>query len=139
MANRILADVNVCLDLLLDRKPHVEYSGRIFELAEQKKITLLISGISVDTIFYVMRPAMGASAATKTLNTLLGITGIAEVNEQVVREALEAGWSDLEDALQFYTAKHAGCSYLITRDPGGFKQAVSEPIIQTPKQFFESL
>ena len=56
MAIRVLADVNICLDVLMDRKPFVEYSGRIFEEAEEGNLILMISGLSFDTLFYVMRP-----------------------------------------------------------------------------------
>ena len=51
MVDSILVDVNVCLDLLLDRHPYVEYSGQIFELAEQNELSVTVSGLSFDTLF----------------------------------------------------------------------------------------
>jgi predicted nucleic acid-binding protein len=138
MGNRILADVNVCLDLLLDRKPYVEHSGKLFELAENDNIQLLISGLSIDTLFYIIRPVLGSKKSNELLATLLEIAEIAPVDENGVRDALEAGWSDLEDALQFYSAIHAECTHLVTRNTRDFKQNdYPELQIMTPRQYLK--
>ena len=139
MAGKILVDVNISLDLLLDRKPFVEDSGRIFELGEQKKIDLMISAISIDTLFYVIRPAMGAGKATETIRDLLKITKIAPVTAYVIKKALDAGWSDLEDAIQYFTAVNAGCTCLLTRNISDYKKADASPIVKTPIQFFSEI
>jgi predicted nucleic acid-binding protein len=138
MAEKILVDVNICLDLLLDRKPFIEDSGHIFELGEKDKINLLLSAISVDTLFYVIRPTMGATKATETIRDLLKITNIAPVTAEVIDKALAAKWNDLEDAIQYYTADYAGCTHLITRNKIDFKKADARPIIQTPLQFLQN-
>jgi predicted nucleic acid-binding protein len=138
MANKILADTNVCLDLLLDRKPYVEHSGKLFELAESKSIRLYISGLSIDTLFYIIRPAMGPKKSIEILSTLLEFTEIAPVNHAVVHDALRAGWTDLEDALQYYSAIHANCTHLITRNLRDFKQADDSGMdILTPQQYLK--
>ena len=138
MENRILADTNICLDLLLDRKPFVEHSGKLFELAESKSIRLYISGLSIDTLFYIIRPAMGSRKSTEILSALLEFAEIAPVNNDVVRDALRAGWNDLEDALQYYSAVHANCTHLITRYLRDFSLAEGSGLpILTPKQFLE--
>ena len=138
MANRILTDVNVCLDLLLDRRPYVEYSGKIFTLAENKSIQLYISGLSIDTLFYIIRPAMGSNKANEVLSTLLDVAQIAPVNDSVVRDALRSGWNDLEDALQYYSAINANCTHLITRNLRDFRQADDSGLhILTPQQYLK--
>lgn len=138
MANRILADTNVCLDLLLDRKPYVEHSGKLFELAETKSIRVCISGLSIDTLFYIIRPAMGSKKSTEILSTLLEFAEIAPVNDKVVHDALRAGWNDLEDALQYYSAVHANCTHLITRNLRDFKQTDDSGLdILTPQQYLK--
>jgi len=109
MVDRVLADVNVCLDLLLDRQPFVEYSGQIFELAEQIKLTVIVSGLSFDTLFYIMRPTMGAVKSTQLLKEFSRHIRVGTVNQSVVQSALQAGWKDLEDALQYYCSLEARC------------------------------
>lgn len=136
MANSVLADVNVCLDLLLDRHPFVEYSGQIFERAEQGKLTVVVSGLSFDTLFYIMRPAMGASKATQLLREFSRNITVGAVNQSVVQNALQAGWKDLEDALQYYCAIEAKCNAVVTRNIPDFSPARDTIRVLTPEQFF---
>lgn len=137
MADKLLADVNICLDLLLDRRPFVEFSGRIFELAEKKKITLFVYGLSFDTLFYIMRPSLGPARATNLLKKFLNQIHIAPLNGNVVKKALDAEWKDLEDALQYFSAVETGCDCLITRNKTDFKVADKLIAIQSPDEYLK--
>ena len=54
-------------------------------------------------------------------------------NEQILDQAMDAGMSDFEDAIQFFSAAHAGATHLITRDPGHFPGG---PLaITSPREF----
>lgn len=134
MADNVLVDVNICLDLLLDRHPFVEFSGQIFQRAEQKKLTIVVSGLSFDTLFYIMRPAMGATKSTQILREFSRNITVGTVNQSVVQQALHSGWKDLEDALQYYCAIEAGCSALITRNVTDFTPDDNNIQILTPEQ-----
>jgi len=135
MANSVLADVNVCLDLLLDRHPFAEYSGQIFERAEQGKLTVVVSGLSFDTLFYIMRPTIGVPKATQLLQEFSLNVTVGTVNQSVVHNALQAGWKDLEDALQYYCAIEAKCNAVVTRNVPDFTPARETIRILTPEQF----
>ncbi|SMO50722.1 type II toxin-antitoxin system VapC family toxin [Gracilimonas mengyeensis] len=138
MAPKLLLDVNVCLDVLLDRKPFVSHSGKIFELGEEGKVALFISGLSFDTLFYVMRPQMGAKKSTDLLKLMLKHIAVAPVNQSVVSKALNANWKDLEDALQYYAALEQGCDFLISRNHTDFKTRELDKIkVLPPIQFLE--
>ena len=52
---RIFCDLNIILDVLLDRKPFVEFSYKIFKLAQSGKLELVMSAISVDTLAYILK------------------------------------------------------------------------------------
>jgi predicted nucleic acid-binding protein len=135
MEDKVLTDVNVCLDLLMDRKPFVEHSGQLFELAENGDIQLCISGLSFDTLFYVMRPAIGAKKSIAKLRLLRKHIKVAEVNTRVVDQALQSGWTDLEDALQYFCAVQNGCNYLVTRNKNDFKSGKESLAVVTPEEF----
>lgn len=135
MADRVLADVNICLDLLMDRKPFVEHSGQVFEQAENGDIELCVSGLSFDTLFYVMRPAIGAKKSIAKLRLLRKHIKVAEVNARVVDQALQSDWTDLEDALQYFCAVHSGCNYLVTRNKNDFKSGNESLMVVTPEEF----
>jgi predicted nucleic acid-binding protein len=135
MEDNLLADINVCLDLLMDRKPFVEHSGQLFELAENGDIQLCISGLSFDSLFYVMRPAIGAKKSIAKLRLLRKHVKVAEVNTRVVDRALQSGWTDLEDALQYFCAVQNGCNYLVTRNKNDFKPGNESIMVVTPEEF----
>jgi predicted nucleic acid-binding protein len=135
MEDSVLVDVNVCLDLLLDRRPFVEFSGQIFERAEQNQLTIVISGLSFDTLFYIMRPSMGPEKSTQLLKEFSRQLRIGTVNQAVVHHALHAGWKDLEDALQYYCAIEAGCTAIITRNTSDFIPSSDTIRILTPEQY----
>lgn len=137
MADSVLVDVNVCLDLLLDRQPYVEFSGQIFELGEQNKLNVFVSGLSFDTLFYVMRPSLGAAKSTQLLKEFSRHLSIGTVSQSVVQNALEAGWKDLEDALQYYCSLEAECNMIITRNTADFTPPDDAIPILTPRQFLE--
>lgn len=139
MASRVLADVNVCLDVLMDRKPFVEYSGRIFEEAEKGNVILVISGLSFDTLFYVMRPSLGAKKVTELLRLLFTHIEVGTIDNKVVKQAIDAGWTDLEDSLQYYCAVENDCDYLVTRNQKDFKSTDKKLEIVTPKIFVEEI
>jgi len=138
MADNILADVNVCLDLLLDRRPFVEASGKIFEMAEQKQINLFISGLSFDTLFYIMKPALGTDKTTKLLQDFRKLLHVGTVNHHVVDQALHSGWGDLEDALHYFCAAENRCTILLSRNKKDFKPADESVVrILTPEEYLK--
>jgi len=137
MVPKVLLDVNICLDVLLDRKPYVTFSGKLFELSENNVIHPFISGISFDTLFYIIRPELGHKKTTSILKHLTKHIDIAPVSKKVVMQALEAGWTDLEDALQYFSAYYSDCDYVITRDIKDFSGSKKSLIACSPQKFLE--
>lgn len=137
MTYRVLLDVNICLDLLLDRKPHVTYSGQIFEAGEKGSIKLVVSGLSFDTLFYIIRPVLGERKSMEKLRLLLRNVHTGTIDHDIVEQALNSGWPDLEDALQYYCALHNDCRFLVTRNKADFKSDSKSLKILSPGEFLE--
>jgi predicted nucleic acid-binding protein len=137
MVNSIFLDVNVCLDFLLKREPFASAAGRIFESIEHQQTTAFVSAISFDTMFYVLRPAVGGPKATSLLDNLTNKIHIAAADKHVIKSAINAGWKDLEDAIQYQSARVAGCQAIITRNEKDFKQA--ELPVLSPQGFLDQL
>jgi predicted nucleic acid-binding protein len=64
---------------------------------------------------------MGAMKTRRIVSALLRVFDVAAVNGAVVQEALELPFSDFEDAVTAAAARLAGCQYIVTRDPKGFR------------------
>ncbi|MGE3887579.1 MAG: PIN domain-containing protein [Vicinamibacterales bacterium] len=120
---RLLFDVNIVLDVLLDRRPHADAASQAWALVEVGRAEGLLSAHAVTTIHYLNQKAVGPRRAGATTEALLEVFGVAPVSEEVLRAALALGWPDFEDAVTAAAARAAACHAIVTRDPKGFRRA----------------
>lgn len=137
MADRVLLDVNVCLDVLLKRNLFWEDSAKIFLAAEKGQIQGRVSAISFNTMFYILRADIGSAKAQTELKRLRTHIHVSAVDAEVVDRALGAGWSDLEDALQYYSVEFSECKALITRNKRDYPDKTKLPVF-TPVEFISN-
>ena len=117
---RVLFDINVVLDVLLDQKPFVGASAAAWAAVETGISEGLLSAHAVTTIHYLVRKEIGATKARRIISEILRVFGVAAVDGAVIHEALQLSFSDFEDAVTATAARLAGCDYIVTRDPTGF-------------------
>jgi predicted nucleic acid-binding protein len=120
---RILVDIIVLLDAVLEREPHAEAAARIWTAVEIKRASGLVPAHGVTTLFYLFSRARGAAAARRSIGHLLTVFGVAAVNREVLQRALSLGWADFEDAVCAAAAEGAGCDLIVTRDAAGFRSS----------------
>ena len=125
---RILFDVNVVLDVLLDRKPHAEASAVAWAAVETGAAEGLLAAHAVTTIHYLIRKEMSAAKARRIISAILRVFGIAAVNSAVIQEALQLSCPDFEDAVTAAAARQTSCDYIVTRDPKGFRGSPVQPL-----------
>lgn len=118
---RVLFDLNVLLDVLLDRVPHAEPAIALWAAIEKGDAEGLIAGHAVTTLHDLAGRAHGAAFADRCVRDVLSVFSVAAVDEAVVTEALSLGWQDFEDAVSSTSAVAARCHMIATRDPRGFK------------------
>lgn len=117
---RLLIDLNVVLDVLLDRRPHVAAASRVWAAIETGKTHGVLPAHAFTTIHYLATRARGHAFARRTTAELLRVFDVARVDGAIIRRALSFEWPDFEDAVCAAAAVAAGCDTLITRDPHGF-------------------
>jgi predicted nucleic acid-binding protein len=120
---RLLFDTNVILDVLLDRQPHAEASAASWAAVENGSAEGLLAAHAATTIHYLIRKEKGNARAKRTVAAILRVFQVAPVDGPVIREALELPFSDFEDAVTAAAARVAGCDYIVTRDPKGFRES----------------
>ena len=106
--------------MILDRAPGAEAAAALWAALESGHGRGLIPAHRVTTIFYLLEKARGPAFARDGVERLLGVFGVAPVNDMVVRRALVFGWPDFEDAVCAAAAEASGCEALVTRDPDGY-------------------
>lgn len=117
---RFLLDVNVLLDLVLDRAPFGKPASALWAAAEREEIEALVSAHSVTTVFYLVSRERSAALARRVVSELLVVPSVAAVDEAVLRRAMALAWPDFEDAVCAAAAEAARCDILVTRDPKDF-------------------
>jgi predicted nucleic acid-binding protein len=120
---RLLFDVNVVLDVLLDRKAFADESSAAWAAVERGDAEGLLSAHALTTLHYLNAKTVGNTKAAETTEALLSVFEVAPVDEAVLRSAVALRWKDFEDAVTAAGARRAKCDAVITRNPRDFKGA----------------
>lgn len=120
---RVLVDLNVVLDVLLDRAPHADASAALWAAIENGDAEGLLAAHCVTTLHYLAARARGREFADRCVTDVLSVFSVAPLDSTVLTEALALGWPDYEDAVCAASARASGCQLIATRDPAGFKRS----------------
>lgn len=96
---RLLLDVNIILDVLLERSPHSEHAAALWALIETGKAAGLLSAHAVTIVHYLVAQEHDRRRARRAIDRLLSVYTVATVDAEVIRTAMRLGWSDFEDAV----------------------------------------
>jgi predicted nucleic acid-binding protein len=125
---RLLADVNVVLDAVLERGPRSDAAAKLWMAAEKRRVEALVPAHGVTTLFHLLAREKGAPFARRIVGSVVATFGIAAVDRVVIGRALALAWPDFEDAVGAAAAEAAGCEAIVTRDPKGFPEC-SIPVL----------
>lgn len=131
--NKIFVDSDVILDLLARRVPHFHFAALLFTFADMDKVELFTSPTVFCNIFYILRKEIGTSQAKAALRKLRLLVRIIDTSEKTLDYALNSDFSDLEDAIQCYTAQQQQIKILLTRNIRDYKTAGIT--VQTPETY----
>lgn len=132
---RVLIDTNVILDVLLKRSPFYEAAIEVLKLSVREDIQEFVSASAITDIYYIAYKNMRDKAVVRELlKKLLLIVSVAGVSEEI-QKALELGWKDFEDSVQYSVALLNEMNGLITRNVKDYSS--SEIQVWEPNQFLE--
>lgn len=137
MKNRLFIDTNVMIDFLGKRVPYYNPIAKIATLADKGKVKIVVSALSYPTVFYVLSKYESAEKVKDKLRKFKIISEMSDVDETIIEKGLNSGFSDFEDALQYYSALKLNCDILITRNGKDFKE--SEIPVMTAEEYLISL
>ena len=133
MKQRVFVDTDVCLDLLLNRKPFNSAATKLFSRAHKGKFAIAVSALSFTNMDYVIRGQYKIAESRKFIARFKSLVGVLAVNDRIIDLALASDFSDFEDAVQYYTATENNISILLTRNLRDYKSANIE--VMTPESF----
>ncbi len=120
---RALLDVNVVLDVLLDRLPHADSAAAVWAAVERGELEGFLSAHAVTTIHYLNRKVVGSRTAREATDALLSVFDVAPVDRGVLHASLSLGCRDFEDAVMAAAARRVKCDVIVTRNTKDFKRS----------------
>ncbi|MCD7824164.1 MAG: PIN domain-containing protein [Oscillospiraceae bacterium] len=127
---KLLIDANILLDVLQNRKPHVDESSIIWKLCETEQTKGYISALTFANLVYVMRKELEPEKIEEVLKSLSLIFEFVDLSASDLSKAAQLKWDDFEDALQSVTAERIHADFIITRNVRDF--AKSKVVAFTP-------
>ena len=135
MKKKVFIDINIALDLLLQRDPFYTDVEDLFVLVYEGKIELSIAAHSFVIIDYVASKALNSSKRKALMLNFKKWITVLPLNDDIISAALLSG-SDFEDEIQQLVAVKQKADVLITHDIKGFKNCPLS--VMTAKQFVTS-
>lgn len=129
-------DADVAIDLLSERIPHYHSAASLFVLADQNKIKLYISSLSINNIHYILCQGNSEAQVRKALGRFKVLVNVLAVDDKIVELALASSFKDFEDAIQYYTAIENGLKLILTRNLRDY--SLSKIPVMTPENYLKT-
>jgi predicted nucleic acid-binding protein len=120
---RVLLDINVILDAMLQRPPWHKDADAILQAAAQGQVTCAATALSLATIFYVGRKAVGDAAARAAVQKYLVAFDVLPINKQTLLDADALPGIDFEDNILIAAAVAASLDAIVTRNLADFSHS----------------
>lgn len=129
----VLLDANVPLNMWLDAKgarPMASESTLVMDAAAKGHITAYLTPTIFTNVFYFLSKEIGKSKAITLATDLLDQTNMVSQDEAVFRSAFASGWTDIEDATQYFAAKaDPRITHLCTSNGRHYKAAIGIKVV----------
>jgi len=137
MSQRILVDINVLMDVLVQRQPYYVASAAAWEAVASREVVGWVSANSITTLYYLLRKSSGHTTAMQGIRLVHKLFSIAPVDAALIEKALNSPVNDLEDAVQYESALLVNATTIVTRDEHHFRDTTI-PIV-SPEFFVANL
>lgn len=133
---KLFLDTNIVVDMLERREPFCHDAVRLFTMAYNKEVQLVVSPITYSTASFLLRKH-GPEGVRNLLSNFRQLSRVATTNERIVDDSLASMFKDFEDAMQYYTAVKAKADVIITRNGKDFTN--SKLPVMTAGEFLATL
>ena len=133
---KVFLGTNVMIDLIIKRAPFYDEIAEIITNAAKNELILFTSSLSFVNTFYIASKVNTNESVVEILRKFRIICNVSVIDEFNIDKSLISDFSDFEDAVQYNSAVHHNCDYIVTRDKIGFKK--SKINVMTPTEFLAS-
>jgi len=118
---RLLLDINVLLDVVLERDPWARPAAQLLAALETNQAQGFVAGHTLPTVYCVVAKNQDRDTAITAMHDLLRLLEVVPVEKQDFYRALSLPLTDFEDAVQAAAAFRIDAEYLVTRNEPDFK------------------
>jgi predicted nucleic acid-binding protein len=137
MKEKIFFDNDVILDISIKRDNDIKDSIKLVNLAEEGEYRGYTSSVILTNTYYIQKKLKDHETSINFLKKLRLIITILNIDDLIIQKALESGWNDFEDSVQYFTAVQNKIDYIITRNTDDYKKSIIP--IYTPTEFLKMI
>jgi len=123
MKRKVFVDTDIIYDLLAKRDPFYLPAARLFTLADEGKIQIFISALSLPNIHYLLSKEKSEEEAKQILRKFKVLVHVTPLDAKIIDLALNSEFSDFEDAIQYFSALQNEVKVLLTRNLKDYTKA----------------
>jgi len=123
MKKKVFVDTDIIYDLLGKRDPFYLAAAQLFTLADEGKIQIYISALSLANLYYLISKQKSEEEAKEILRKFKVLVHVAPLNDKIIDLALNSDFSDFEDAIQYFLALQNDLEVLLTRNLKDYRKA----------------
>ena len=123
MKKKVFVDTDIIYDLLGKRDPFYLAAAHLFTLADEGKIQIFISALSLANLHYLISKQRSEEEAKEILRKFKVLVHVAPLNDKIIDLALNSEFSDFEDAIQYYSALQNEIEVLLTKNLKDYRKA----------------
>ncbi|MEY3541652.1 MAG: hypothetical protein RLZZ204_464 [Bacteroidota bacterium] len=138
MAFKIFLDANILLDFTLKRDNFL-VTKKIMECTVDGRVKAHVTPSIIQILGYWLNKAYGATKTKQILVALSDDIKIIDTDHHHVVMSLHSKITDIEDAIQYYSALHHQLDFFISSDKQLKKQSISVLPVLTVEQFLRQL
>lgn len=133
----VLFDLNVILDVVLNRQPWVVESKQVWDAHQTGRISGRLAATELTNLFYIARRVTDTATARTAVRTCLETFDVLPVDQVALRDADSQPGVDYEDNVLIAVAIAGGMNVIVTRDAGDFEHSPVE--VLTPAELLQRL
>ncbi|GHV87026.1 PIN domain-containing protein [Spirochaetia bacterium] len=139
MKDKIFFDNDIILDISIKRdrslRNAVNDAVKLINLVEAGEYKGYTSSLIFTNTYYIQRKLKDHETSINFLKKLRLILTVLNVDDIIIQKALESGFSDFEDAVQYYTAVENKIDYILTRNTEDYKKSTIK--VYTPGEYLK--
>ena len=120
---KVLLDLNVVLDVILNRQPWVVDSLAVWNAQQSGEFEGFLAATEITNLFYIVERIAGTSAARNAVGVCLNAFTVVAIDRTVLQAAETFSGTDFEDNVCIACAAIVSADWIVTRDTAGFSQS----------------